>query len=407
MMKAREFRFCATHRRIWGVAVLTVLLAILSVTTAAPPPTPVFVGRHDVGVVQLGEAVHHSFILTNAEGTTVKISGVLSLCDCLQAVSQPETIGPHAAGEIAVVITPHRLGAFDSGLQVEIAGESTPRLFMVSGWVDDGTMAESSGLLISAKESMTRTNGSEAAIFIDVRSQDKFRLGHIPRSLNLPPYTVKARSFLRPHRLIVLNEGYDDRTLLRECQGLRRLGFSGVQVLRGGLREWQRTGGALEGEQVRDALLAELTPGQFHQVHSEPGWLILGLAGKDAPLANSALLDPERMDLRFLDYQSSTQTNLKHSLSSMLSKGLSPRRILLMTLAGREHNELEHLLGDFRGPPVFYLKGGMEAYQDYQRRQVAIQNRRQVTVSISGNSATRFNNSSSPGTAGGCCGGKR
>ncbi len=381
-----------------------ILLAISITARSAIPPTPTVVDRHDVGVAHVGQTLHHEFGVTNSSNRSVRIEGVRSLCDCLQVASQLDRVGPGAVAKLAVVVVPQRPGAFDSGVQVEIAGESSSRVFMVSGWAVEDVRAGVENWQVSAEELISHPAESRDVIFVDVRMPEQFRLGHIPGSLNMPLHTVKARSFLRSNRVILLNEGHDDRTLLGECLNLQGLSFTNVQVLLGGLGQWRRSGGTLEGEHPTSAALGEISPRQFQQVSPDPGWLIVNLTDNEnealateasANLALSISADPSR-----------TQTDLQHLLS-IRGGARSPRRLLLVTSSGADYSEVEHILSGFHDAPVFYLSGGMDAFRDYERRQAATQNRHLVTQSNSENSPTRFNSSSTPGMFSGCCGGKR
>jgi rhodanese-related sulfurtransferase len=360
-------------------------------------PEPIIIDRHELGTIQVGHAYQHEFVLTNSTAKPLQIASVHPLCDCVQVGSWPKTVAPGSQERIPVLIQPQRPGTFDPAVEVDIAGDSRPRLLTLAGWVEDVETAQWKDFLVKAEELPTPTNSAQSPALIDIRSADKFRLGHIPGSLNLPLFTVKTKSFLQSRSVVLLNEGHDDRTLLAEANRLRSLGFSGVRVLQGGLCEWLQHSGPLAGEDIDAIELSTISPEQFLRVHAQPGWLVINVG---AP--GDSTKWPDKMPIRTV---SCDGTQFSENLASAILDGSSVERVLLVNATGTSYEAVKPFVRSTT-LPVFFLGGGLIAYEKCAARELAMQNRRPVTLT-SQNSA-KFGPSSHPvSRSGGCCSGKK
>ncbi len=95
----------------------------------------------------------------------------------------------------------------------------------------------------------------EAVQFIDVRSGDEWRAGHIAGALNVPVTQLGSRIAalrLDGTRLIVAmcRSGGRSKVAVRLLQ---KHGFSNACELQGGMRAWQRAGLPVEGDAGPDA----------------------------------------------------------------------------------------------------------------------------------------------------------
>ena len=247
---------------------------------------------------------------------------------------------------------------------------------------DDDTITVDPEALASAKDLLASERHSHA-LFVDARSQDKFRQAHIPSSLNLPLFTLKTKAFLRAKPLVLLNEGHNDAELLREQAHLAKAGFGSVQVLAGGIRAWQQQGGTLEGERVDSPALAELSAAQFHHARAGGGWLVVDVTNRDAD-----------------------QANLPRTIASALAKAPHTQRVLLVNPHGERWPGLREAETAVPNVPVFCLAGGTAAYNQFLTQQLAMQDRRLVTLN-SQSTAKPSGDTRSGVKSGGCCGGSR
>jgi rhodanese-related sulfurtransferase len=90
--------------------------------------------------------------------------------------------------------------------------------------------------------------GSSGAVFIDARTADEFKAGHIPGARSLPVESARAGlpeailALPRAGTLCVYCEGGDCLSSLALAEVLSRAGFTDVRVMTGGWAEWRRAG---------------------------------------------------------------------------------------------------------------------------------------------------------------------
>ena len=391
------------HSRSCRLALqLAVALAVPSSLLAAVMPAqsaPVRLAHYDFGVIRMGREVRHEFRLANTSSVPIVIKSVVSSCECLQVASAPTNLAPGAPGALAVVVRPKTAGFVDYTVVFEtVPGEGT-KMFTLSGKAVAGeTGFLRTNLLVSARELLARQAGGEALCFLDVRSQDDYRLARIPGSLNLPLFTVKTKGFLRSKRVILVSEGCGHDHLLTECDKLAAAGFVAPRVLDGGLRAWQQAGGPMEGEDTTATRLGAITPAQFYFGHADDLWLV-------AAVGDSAEVTGASLGLAATPLPAGGP-ELLADLAAALHRDPAARRLLIVTACGQDYGLLEQTLRGFAGPPVFYLEGGAKAYSDFLSRQFAMQNRR--TMTVTSGTGPQFTGYARAGSgSGGCCGGRK
>ena len=359
----------------------------------------VLVACHNFGTASVTQSFNHEFTWHNDATTPLVVEGVSTSCDCLQVTAFPRVIPAGGTDKLTVAAHPKTPGPTDWVVFARVTGSAEARLFWLSGTIGDAARtAFPPDLLVAATNLLANPARLAEISFVDVRGQDQYRLGRIPGSLNLPLFTVKARGFLRPKRLVLLNEGHNPADLLQEASRLKQLQFASVAVLDGGLRAWQQAGGQLEGEDVAASRLATITPAQFHFGQADNPWLVealgdsaaatgdwLGLTATPLPAGGPALLP---------------------GLTTALQRNPAARRLLLVSAHGDDYAAQEKILHGFTGPPVFYLAGGAKGYAQFLRQQLAQQNRR--TLTATSGSGPKFVGAARPAGGGGsCCGGRK
>ena len=88
---------------------------------------------------------------------------------------------------------------------------------------------------------------AEPVYFVDVRSEDEYAAGHLPRSLSIPggQAVQRADDFIAVrHSRIVFISGQGARAVMA-AYWYRRMGFRHVAALRGGLEAWRQNGGVI------------------------------------------------------------------------------------------------------------------------------------------------------------------
>jgi 3-mercaptopyruvate sulfurtransferase SseA len=90
--------------------------------------------------------------------------------------------------------------------------------------------------------------GESSGVFVDPRTPEDFRKGHIPGAVNVPfqVITERHRNLKSFDVLIVYGDDYNDPKAEGMAKRLVELGHDDVRTLRGGLRAWTTAGNRLE-----------------------------------------------------------------------------------------------------------------------------------------------------------------
>jgi rhodanese-related sulfurtransferase len=112
---------------------------------------------------------------------------------------------------------------------------------------------------LSAEELLDRTkvDGAEVTYLIDVRSEGEYEAGHVAGSIHVPggQAVQRADDFIavRSARIVFISE--QSVRAVMAAYWYRLMGFPDVRVLRGGLGEWRKRGGAIViGEEANEPL---------------------------------------------------------------------------------------------------------------------------------------------------------
>lgn len=103
---------------------------------------------------------------------------------------------------------------------------------------------------ISAKELRRRIDEGEKLRIINALEENKFRLKHIPNSLNLFRREDLEKNLTKDEQIIVYCTDNACNKSLMLYQLLEALGYKNVIRFSGGLTEWENEGYQLEGEMV-------------------------------------------------------------------------------------------------------------------------------------------------------------
>jgi len=208
----------------------------------------------------------------------------------------------------------------------------------------------------------------KAAFFIDLRDRQAFQRYRIPGSLNMAAHTLKTKAFLKSKPLILFNEGHSYQTLEKLCVNLRETGFSQVAILEGGLNQWQKQIGNLQGNLLAVRHLDNMTAAQFWQERDYEHWLVVNIYSFDdkQPVSSGAL------KLLFSDNAEKWLNQLAAAVAKQTQiTGVSPY-LLIVSARGDNYPRVKATLRETNFTNVFYLQGGIQAYQQFIREQAAM-----------------------------------
>ncbi|RKZ82282.1 MAG: hypothetical protein DRR19_20955 [Candidatus Parabeggiatoa sp. nov. 1] len=229
-----------------------------------------------------------------------------------------------------------------------------------------GTRKRQTDCYISA-QAAGKQFAAKTAFLIDLRARQAFQRYRIPGSLNMPAHTLKTKTFLKSRNLILVNEGHNHKTLETLCLNLREAGFSNVSVLHGGLNQWRKQVAPLQGDLLAQRNLDEITPAQFFQVRDYAHWLVV----KISPPNDKQQLSSELLNLSLSDNANAFVKQLTAAVAKRTETGVSPY-ILIVSARGEHELKVKAMLRNTELMNVFYLQGGVYAYQQFIEQQAAM-----------------------------------
>ena len=206
------------------------------------------------------------------------------------------------------------------------------------------------------------------ALIIDVSPSHDFEKRHIPKSLNIPLFSVKYQKFLKHRHIILVNQGGDLASLEHCAAELKDLGFNKVSVIKGGLAAWYRAQLPVGGDPQAWKSVAVIQPISFWADRNYDDWKIIvicsgaqyGQVKKIFPQSECITASrgsPEKSEVLLGEY-----------LKRKFPKGY--QGYVLVTNMDGDYRNLRKIGESF--PNLFYLKGGIRGYIDFLMMQAAI-----------------------------------
>jgi len=195
---------------------------------------------------------------------------------------------------------------------------------------------------------------------VDVREKAQFEAVNIPGSINIPLFAVKTKTFLKARPLILVNEGYAYEPLERACAHLRNNGFK-AWILDGGLTAWKQKGGALRGDPFQQQGLNKVPAPVFYTEKAYDNWLIVDMG--TAERAQTTALMPQAIHIPLVKNTAAFATALKKAVAQHKDNPLL--LVLLFNDKGEGYEAIEQAIHEGGMAKVFFLTGGLEAYDRF------------------------------------------
>lgn len=193
------------------------------------------------------------------------------------------------------------------------------------------------------------------AQIVDVRRPTDFRAYHIPDSLNIPLYAVKANAFLKAEEVILVDSGPQLRELLPACRRLKAAGFKRIRVLRGGIPGWLQTGGKLDG-MPPSANIGWLNPREILLEYDPRRWRVIHVTSPQVSGAGP-LPDADAVSLEEMTKQVGTnrwRTKDKRFIAIIADEPADYRTLRTLFSEGQKN--------------LYFVAGGTPAYQKERHR---------------------------------------
>ena len=214
-----------------------------------------------------------------------------------------------------------------------------------------------SSLAISAEAVRYKIRHNQPFTLVDVRRNPDFERLHIPGSINIPLYAVKAKTYLKTAPLVLINDGFRYAKLEAECRRLTAQGFQ-VSIMDGGLPAWNHRGGQLVGDLFALDDMKTVLPQVFFQEKDYENTLVVDISSQ--PGEASGRLIPYAKHIPVLDNSDKSIAQLR----KLFKKNKSFQSVVIFNEIG-EHYEKADKIMTRAGIETYHLQGGVAEYQRY------------------------------------------
>jgi rhodanese-related sulfurtransferase len=201
---------------------------------------------------------------------------------------------------------------------------------------------------------------NDKVLLIDVRRSSEYERFRIPGSLNLAPFAIKSKAFLKNKNIVLVNEGRSLKQLEKLCDQLKSQGFQSVGAMAGGLYSWDQSRYPITGDNLAISKLNQITPAELLTTLDERDWRFIDL-DNSLPVLADLLLSSEA-----IVYQSNKNafiSSVNKAVRELNGDNLSG--FIVVSEQGDNYKAIERLLRLSDAGSVFYLSGGITELKRY------------------------------------------
>ena len=353
---------------------LTELLAGSTVSQAKKPLSE-YAAVFDLGSIPLTEEATHDFPVVNSSQKQLKVEDIESSCECLKIVSFPDEVPPQSEKPFKLKLIPPKPGEFAYEASLTLNDKSVKK-YLLMGTIEDKEKMVNPEFWISLSEAKNLyTKNHQEIHWIDVRSSEKYRALRIPDSLNIPIYNIKTKPFLKGKKLILITQGYEYGIYVQELEKIRKADFD-ARFLKGGLLGWLSDKGEVLGNSTTG--LDILSPLEFFSEKEYGYWIKIDC--DDVKISTPCHLITHAEHVPGSLSKEAFQSKV-HELKLKIQGG-SHKEIwvnLLLFNKDGDYGKVREKLGQFPGMNLFFLEGGLTAYEKFLQDKEASLNARSVT----------------------------
>ena len=212
---------------------------------------------------------------------------------------------------------------------------------------------------------------SKKLIKVDIRPLEQFEKYHITGSINLNPFELKGKNYLKAKQLVIIDSGYRFDQLENLVEDLKSKGFKSVKILDGGITAWTRYGGRVDGDLIEAKKVNHISAQEYEIQQKYSGWLPLVIRNTGPqksvliPIPNAIEIDTRNKS------ESEVLKQIDQIISPQLEQNIEPEILLIADdnlpkwYAARLANKISY-------PNLFVLKDGLTGYiEQAQKRQLA------------------------------------
>jgi rhodanese-related sulfurtransferase len=222
---------------------------------------------------------------------------------------------------------------------------------------------------VSVETVLQKLKEKQDFILIDVRNPNEFEKFRIPGSVNIPLFALKTKTFLKSKPLVLINEGHCYKQLREECAILSETGFT-ISILVGGLYQWRRKGGPLEGDVFAQRGLNEISPQTFFAGKGYENWMVIDVSKSGKREPDIDIKNVRGTHIPFANDSKEFISKLKSATKNHSEKEFAS--ILICDEKGKNYEEIERQIQIAGIQNVLYLKGGLEGYKTFEQQQMSM-----------------------------------
>jgi|GEM_PF-6211947 len=217
-----------------------------------------------------------------------------------------------------------------------------------------------------------------SALLVDIRPANQYQKVSIPESINIPWHALKTKSALKNKRLFLIDEGGQIINIALVCQHLKQRGFD-VSYVQGGINAWRKVNKNLLGQLEHIRTVDELGPEHFY-FNRRPGDILLINIGSE----KQNILSKQETIKNFIPHElikfDGNPLALVKNIKRILKSYPLAERLFIYDDNGKSYSKIKKLLQSNLQPSVFYLAGGYQAFQQFDRMRLALLKKQKSTT---------------------------
>lgn len=221
----------------------------------------------------------------------------------------------------------------------------------------------------SCLKDATQLRNIKNLLVVDVRPEGSYQKGHIPGAVNLPLYQLKSKALFKNKPLLIVESKAKYFDHLELCERLPLLGFKEVYLLNGGHESWVAS---IAGGSASD--LKVITPLDFINIQEKRAWIVLDFSARENTFSEGIV--------QFKDGVSKKEFEelLNSKVDSFVKRYRFQPNLLVVSESGNNYQELQVIISNNLRESVFYLDGGLSAFDKTVVYQNKIRTRKRLTT---------------------------
>lgn len=202
-------------------------------------------------------------------------------------------------------------------------------------------------------------------LVVDTRRAGEFEDLRIAGSVNVPPFALVTKRFLRDRPLLLVGDVAGEKRLVDRCEQMHAAGFAEVGVLEGGLRTWSRHVGRPIGESSANHALGRVAAKDLEQGDR---WLVIDTSSSASPAEREVAGRLLRVPLHD---EATFRASVERAVRKQSRFGEAPFVVLADT-DGSRVGELQGIADELDVPYAFVLEDGLASLRSFRTKQAKI-----------------------------------